>query len=290
MSNGMATHLILNADDFGISASVNAAVVEARRRGVLTSASLMVTGDAFREAVSMARDDPALAVGLHLTLTRERTALPREAIPDLVDKNGRFMASPVTAALRYYFNHNARRQTLLEIEAQFERFAETGLAFSHVDGHQHLHAHPAVLPTVVDLATRYGACGIRLPRDPFIANLRADRARPGFKLVTALGHACLARVCRQLRNSVPITCDFVIGSLMSGRMTDAYVIRMLSRLNARTVEVFFHPCLTDIGDPYGPNPGDLRALTSLRLRQFIADHGWTLSTYPGLRGASEIGR
>jgi predicted glycoside hydrolase/deacetylase ChbG (UPF0249 family) len=44
--------LIMNGDDFGISAEVNHAIIEAYQRGVLTSASLMVTGEAAGEGKS----------------------------------------------------------------------------------------------------------------------------------------------------------------------------------------------------------------------------------------------
>src|SRR5437588_7983476 len=60
--------LIINADDFGRSAAINQAVIRAHREGVLTSASLMVNEPAFDEAVQLARENPKLGVGLHLTL------------------------------------------------------------------------------------------------------------------------------------------------------------------------------------------------------------------------------
>ena len=63
-----AVRVVVNADDFGASPAVNAAVVRAHREGVLTTASLMVTGAAFDEAVQLARATPTLAVGLHLAL------------------------------------------------------------------------------------------------------------------------------------------------------------------------------------------------------------------------------
>jgi chitin disaccharide deacetylase len=58
-------YLIFNADDFGASTGVNRGILECHTRGVVTSASLMVTGRAVREAVSMSRDYPGLAIGLH---------------------------------------------------------------------------------------------------------------------------------------------------------------------------------------------------------------------------------
>jgi chitin disaccharide deacetylase len=57
--------LIVNADDFGASTGVNRGILECHTRGVVTSASLMVTGRAAREAVYLSRDHPELAVGLH---------------------------------------------------------------------------------------------------------------------------------------------------------------------------------------------------------------------------------
>lgn len=279
----MAVQLIVSADDFGASREVNAAVARGFREGVLSCAGLMVTGGAAREAVELAKDEPGLAVGLHLTLSDGRSALARERIPHLVDDGRRFARSPVRAALRYFFSAPARRQLRLEIEAQFEAFAETGLELSHVDGHQHLHAHPAALPTVVELAVRYGARGIRAPHDPLWQNLRVDRSRASAKIVVALGHAYLARVCRGvLPGSGLVSCEAVVGSLMSGAMSADYTMRMLDGLHCRAVEVFFHPSEADSGEALGPNRGDLDAILDARLKEFIQER-YELTTYAGLR-------
>ena len=62
---GVPKWLIVNADDFGASAGVNRGIIEAHARGIVTSASFMVTGRAAAEAVELARDHPDLALGLH---------------------------------------------------------------------------------------------------------------------------------------------------------------------------------------------------------------------------------
>ena len=54
--------LIVNADDFGRSSSINQAVVRAHREGCLTTASLMVNEPGFEEAVALARAHPRLGV------------------------------------------------------------------------------------------------------------------------------------------------------------------------------------------------------------------------------------
>src|SRR6059036_1537886 len=93
--------LIVNADDFGRSHSINQAVVRAHREGILTTASLMVNGEAFEEAVHLARQNPKLGVGLHLTLICGTSALPHAEIPGLVDADQNFTNRPLAAGLRY---------------------------------------------------------------------------------------------------------------------------------------------------------------------------------------------
>jgi predicted glycoside hydrolase/deacetylase ChbG (UPF0249 family) len=59
-------HLIVNADDFGLSAAVNEGVVLAHSDGIVTSTSLMVLRDEAPAAVEVLGECPDLAVGLHL--------------------------------------------------------------------------------------------------------------------------------------------------------------------------------------------------------------------------------
>ncbi len=86
--------LVVNADDFGRSDSINEAVIRAHHAGILTSASLMVDEPACAEAVRLAKGSPRLGVGLHLTLACGRSALGPDAIPGLVNRQGRFPGSP----------------------------------------------------------------------------------------------------------------------------------------------------------------------------------------------------
>ncbi|HEX9046048.1 MAG TPA: ChbG/HpnK family deacetylase, partial [Verrucomicrobiae bacterium] len=124
---GSPRRLIVNADDFGLSASVNTAVVRAHREGILTSASLMVNEPGFAEAVALARENPKLGVGLHLTLLMGHAALPPEKIPGLVNARGEFSNSPVGVGMAYFFKRRLRAQLRAEIHAQFEKFHATGL-------------------------------------------------------------------------------------------------------------------------------------------------------------------
>src|SRR6266849_8051243 len=120
---GAARRLIVNADDFGRSGGINAAVIRAHREGILTTASLMVNEAAFDEAVALARENPRLGVGLHLTLVCGHSASPAEKIPGLVNGEGKFSDSPVATGFRYYANRRLAAQLETEMAAQVEKFA-----------------------------------------------------------------------------------------------------------------------------------------------------------------------
>src|SRR5579871_3178153 len=94
--------LIVNADDFGRSQSINQAVIRAHREGILTTASLMVNEAPCAEAVELAKQNPQLGVGLHLTLLMGHSALPYAEIPGLVNEAGEFLNDPVKVGFRYF--------------------------------------------------------------------------------------------------------------------------------------------------------------------------------------------
>src|SRR5208283_1213509 len=84
---GGAKYLAVNADDFGFTHDVNAGIVEARAKGILTSTTLMANGAAFDDAVRLASENPALDVGVHLVLVGGRSVLrPERALPPSVGR------------------------------------------------------------------------------------------------------------------------------------------------------------------------------------------------------------
>jgi len=278
------SRIILNADDFGGSTSINAAVLQAHREGVLTSASLMVTGGAVEEAVALTRKMPSLAVGLHLVVVAGRPALAPQRVPHLVNGNGRFSDDPLRAGLHYFFSRAARRELAQEVEAQFERFAATGLTLSHVDGHMHMHLHPTVLGLLVPLAIAHGAKGVRLPRDDLRLSLAYDRDRMGKKVAWWLVFGLLSQYSsHRIGPQSLVAPERVYGLMQTGQMDEAYVLRVLGQLRDPSAELYFHPSMGPQGEAMGSNPGDLRALLSPGVRRAIEEQGIRLATYSTLR-------
>ncbi len=274
--------LVVTGDDFGFSRGVNRAIVEAHERGILTNASLMVNGEAAAEAVALARSNPGLAVGLHLVVVDGRATLPSREIPRLVDASGRFRRGPVRAGLRYQFSGAARRELTREIRAQLERFRDTGLALSHVDGHHHMHLHPVVLGMLVHLAEEFRIPAIRLPSEELGLALALDRRDATSKVLSTSVFGCLRlHGERRLRKAGIAFAERVYGLLVTGRVTEGYLLGLIPRIRADCVELYCHPAVVLPGEPSngppGSGPEELAALVSDRVRQTLAQNGFALT-------------
>ena len=221
--------LIITADDFGLHPSVNQAVERAWRDGVLSAASLMVGSPAVGDALARARACPGLRVGLHLVLADGRAVLPPRAIPDLVDRDGRFGARMVRDGVRFFFLPRVRRQLALEIRAQFEAFAATGLELDHVNAHKHFHLHPTVLSLILEIGREFGLSAVRLPLE---AGLPAW-LRPWLLLLRA-----------RLRAAGVRHNDYIVGLRLSGRFDEDALLAALAALpEAGVGELYLHPAL-----------------------------------------------
>lgn len=253
--------LIVNADDFGRSTAINQAVIRAHREGVLTTTSLMVNEPACAEAVALARENPRLGVGLHLTFLCGHSALPPERIPGLVNARREFTNNPAGAGFRYFFQRSLREQLRAEIHAQFERFRATGLELDHVNGHLHLHLHPTVFSLLMQDAAELGIRRVRLTFDPFWLNLRLASGQLLYRAVHALIFHSLAARCRPVLRARGFRhTGTVFGLLQNARVDEAYVLGLLPRLPAGDSELYSHPSLDEFKQEF-------EALISPRVRQ-----------------------
>ncbi len=219
-------HLIVTADDFGRSSEINAAIERAHRAGFVTQASLMVNEPAAEEAAETARRNPALRVGLHLTLCAGRAA----QVSVLTDESGNFTASPSRAGLRYAFSPALAEPLQREIRAQFARFRSLDFAPSYWDGHTHLHLHPTILRLTLPIAVEHGFRATRLVREP------------GPVALVPWVFQRLSRIALpSLEKRGILFADRVFGLRGTGRMTTATIARLLAQLPDGTSELYFHP-------------------------------------------------
>jgi hopanoid biosynthesis associated protein HpnK len=259
--------LIVNADDFGRSSTINSAVIHAHTDGILTTASLMVGEPCCAEAVALARRQPRLGVGLHLTLSCGRAVLPPEKIPGLVNARGEFDSRPVTLGWRYFFRRDLREPLRREIHAQFEAFQATGLVLDHVNGHQHMHLHPAVLRILMEDAEKLGIRRLRLTRDPFWLNARLASGAWAYRASHAFIYGCLSQRARpELQHRGIRHTSRVFGLLQNARVDETYVMRLLPRLPSGDSELYSHPSLDEFKHEFD-------ALVSARVKSAVPELG-----------------
>lgn len=255
--------LIINADDFGRSHSINQAVIRAHREGVLTSASLMVNEAGFDEAVELARASPRLGVGLHLTLVCGHSALSHQEIPDLVTAGREFGNNPALIGLRYFAKRKLREQLQAEIRAQFEKFRNTGLPLDHVNGHLHFHLHPVVLNLLIETSEALGLRHARLTREPFWMDVPLASGRRLYRAGHAAIFFCLAgRAVSQFKRKNIRHAQRVFGLLQDSRVNEDYILKLLEILPSGDSELYSHPSLDEFKHEFD-------ALISRRVKEQI---------------------
>jgi hopanoid biosynthesis associated protein HpnK len=202
-----------------------------------------VNEEGCEEAVRLARENPRLGIGLHLTLLCGRSALPPKLIPGLVNGEGQFSSGPAATGFRYFSRKSLYKQLEAEIAAQVRKFHATGLKLDHLDGHLHLHLHPTVFKIVMANAERWGIRHVRWSRDPFWINARLARGRWGYRVAHAFIFAALSRRARPALRARQIKhTNLVFGILQDGHVDEKFVLGLLPALPAGDSELYSHPC------------------------------------------------
>ncbi len=174
----MALKRIFNADDFGISKGVNAAIEKAHKEGILNSASLMVNQKYAPEAIEKARQMPDLEMGLHINLTNEEPAANPKDIPLLVAENGKLKNGFVNLLLLSFLHPcELARQVEIEVRAQIEKYMQSGLKLEHLDSHRHVHLIPVIFKVVKKLGDEFNVQRIRLMNENIFNTIKQNQAK-----------------------------------------------------------------------------------------------------------------
>ena len=174
--------LIVNADDFGVSRAVNLGIIDCFKRGIVTSATIMMNMPQAEDACMLAKEH-GLPVGLHLVMT---SGFPvSEDVASLVGEDGRFRKRK--EQLKGYSLKDVEK----EFRSQIEKALMLGLVPTHLDSHHHVHLEPGISDIVGDLARELmipvrihtkdhvpeGLKGIPSP-DRMIASFHGDNLTP----------------------------------------------------------------------------------------------------------------
>ncbi|MDR2553376.1 MAG: ChbG/HpnK family deacetylase [Treponema sp.] len=272
----MNKRFILNADDFGLSAEHNKAVLEGFRNGFLTSASVCTNGAAFDSAVrDILPQCPGLGLGIHLNII-EGPALAGQS--SLTGRDGNFKGG----FFRIFFKSLDRR-FLRDVEGEFRAQIEAGknhMRFDHVDSHVHVHAIPPIFKIAVSLAGEYGIPFVRTQYEkPYSVPFRLKR--PCFGRILNLLKVFLLNSLtpgnkRVLRRAGLAGNDFIIGVGYTGMMDDAALEYGLGALGENSLtEALIHP---------GAHPGEYRLMQNRDLAERIRAMGFRLCSYRNCAG------
>jgi predicted glycoside hydrolase/deacetylase ChbG (UPF0249 family) len=276
--------VIFNGDDFGLTSGINKGIIQSFRAGLLSSASLVVCGEASEEAISLAKDNPKLDIGIHLTLCDERSLVP----PD--DRFSAFLeGSSFPSKEKILYLILTRKMDYSQVETewtkQIEKTLNSGILISHIDGHQFIHLFPGLFPLCLRLAENFG---IPYVRTTFVDMISLEA---GFKRLLQwilmklwIGYFVSRRLTPPVK-SIPSIGFLKAGGKMKADYILEYIDRSIRNRFCNIVEVILHPGL---GDEYTSHKyrhwqynwnRDLELLIDRSLAKELSRRGIEITTY-----------
>ena len=229
--------IYFNADDFGWTDGHNQAVEQAHRSGVLNRASLLCNGEAFDQAVRLAREMPGLKVGIHLTLNEGKPLSSPRALPMLLNSRNAFPDTLKELAVLWLRGRLSRAEIYQEWRAQVERGLSAGLKPSHLDSHKHVHLLPPLLDVAIQLAGDYQIAYLRLPKDNLVGTT-FQRGPLGLIL-----WMLAVRAQRAMRHAGLLFADRFFGVSSSGAMTVDRLVQAVRQAPEGITEIMTHPAI-----------------------------------------------
>lgn len=234
--------IIINADDFGMSTSVNKGIIEAMTNGVVSSTTIMMNMPKAQEAIELAKKYHITSIGIHLNLTKGYPILPKEEIPLLVLENGK-----VKDMRKELITPEVKEQIKKEFTAQIESFYLHKMVPTHLDSHHHIHMLEGINEVVKELANKYN-----LPTRAFNFNesINADELR---------------------------TPNFLDCAFYGPRVSTENLLNILTKNNQGIVEIMVHPGYVDqelieISIYNDKRKEELDILTSQQIIEFVNKH------------------
>ena len=272
--------LIVAADDFGLTKSVNEGIVKAHKEGIVTCLNFLPSGDAFEDALRLAKEIGLKEAGAHLALTETSPSANPSKIPTLVADGNRFYKGHGQFLRKLLFGKIDLDQVYIELKSQLDRVEGSGVRITNLSSHEHIHMMPEILDIFVKLAKEYDIPAIRYPHGDYSSSPYSLR-----KIYKRTILSCLAgSMTRTMRASGIISPDHFLGFLDSGKLTEDIVLGMLGFLAEGTTELVCHPGFLgpEVLDRYAFHKNceaELFALTSRRVKKLINERGIKLVSY-----------
>lgn len=284
--------LIVNADDFGFTRGVNAGIVRAYETGIVTSTTIMANGAAFQDAVELARENPGLGVGCHMTIVGGQPVADISRIPSLVDDERTLPSTLTKLMIKLARGSVSTDEIANEFRAQLERVVGAGIRPTHLDTHKHSHTHAQVMEALARVAGEFGIKCVRNPFEGLFARPRlSSLSKWAYLKQSALSAAIqpgAVQFNRLARTYGLKTPDRFIGVRLTGMLDSAAIRSMMESLSEGTTELMCHPGVSD--DDLNraktrlrrEREHELEALCDPELKRFAAEQGIELINFGGL--------
>ena len=278
--------LIINADDFGLHPLINKGIIKGHSEGIITSTSLMPSAPYFDEAVQLAKANPSLGVGIHLTLVGGVKPACTSGVNSLLTADGVFAEDYTVFAKKWYTGSIKKNELVKELETQIEKVLAAGIKPTHIDSHQHMHVLPGIAGIVVRLCENYGIKKIRMPGENifwsggFEAGMGRKIGRDGLSFCAMLAKG-------KTQSAGIVYPQHFFGMLAGGNLNAELVKNILLNLPEGTSEIMTHPGLdsTELAKHFTWGyhwQDELGAFLSAENKEIVREHGIKLINFGGL--------
>lgn len=278
--------LIVSADDFGLTHSINEGILRAVKEGIVTNINLIPTGLVADDAISIIKYDRIEEIGVHLALTETRATTNPRLIASLADEDGLLPASRVEFVKKFMSGRIDISHIRRELNSQMDKAAHSGARITSLSTHEHLHMLPEIFEIVAGMARERGIRFIRmLKKEPILPPLSLKKI---FRL-SVVSYFTPKTEKIFTRSGLRATDNFM-GLLNSGDIEENTLLAMIANIREGTTELVTHPGFLDpeVLDRYRFHmhcEEELYALTSPKVKKAIANRGIALSKYSSLEAA-----
>ena len=154
-------NVIINADDLGMSDTVNEAIERAICVGCISSSTIMANAPAFNDVIRIVKQYPQISFGVHLNVD-EFTPLSNTDIfrkYNILDDAGQFKKEVLHGFSR--IEEDLVSAIYEEWKAQLDKVFAAGIVPSHVDSHEYTHGIIELQNALINLLNEYGIKKVR---------------------------------------------------------------------------------------------------------------------------------
>ena len=272
----MIRQVIINADELGIDEPRNHGILEAHRKGIVTSATVLANSLQLETVAGWVRESPRLGVGVHLNLTEGTVVLSHPRT--LADRQGRFFGKAETRR-RLMEGRMDAEEIQGEFDLQIRRVRDAGIEPTHLDSQDHIHLYPGVMSALCWAAKRHGIDRVRLPREPVPAPGTLS-SRVYWEMIRYQG--LVSRAAEILAAEGIRTTEHFRGIALTGGIHFDRFLDVLARLPEGTTEVMVHPGQREPGGKSFSSEDrqkELNILTDPETRKAVDGYGIELISF-----------